>query len=139
MVGVYNCDVNTQVPGKEGLFKKGRKDNESHVYAVIEDAMVYGHLLDSNSRPEAAEVGVYRPFSGPMSTTPPSPPPIRKASKASEVESSLMPMTDSETYTFAHRNTEELKSKGDANVSGNGTVGKSLPENNEQEHVVDRL
>ncbi|XP_066485276.1 CUB domain-containing protein 1 [Tiliqua scincoides] len=140
MVGVYNCNVNTQMPGKEGMFKKGRKNNESHVYAVIEDAMVYGHLLDSSSRPETAEIGVYRPFTGPVSTTPPSPPPIRKASKVPEVEeSSLVPLTDNETYTFAHRTPEELKGKGDADVSGNGSVGKCFLENDEQEHSVERL
>lgn len=140
MVGVYNCNVNTQVPGTEGIFKKGRKNNESHVYAVIEDTMVYGHLLDSNSRPENAEVGVYQPFTGPTSTTPPSPPPIRKASKVPEVEEpSLLPMTDNETYTFAHRSPEEPISKGDTNVSGNGTVGTSLLENSEQEFSVERL
>ncbi|KAL8165515.1 UNVERIFIED_CONTAM: hypothetical protein K2H54_046689 [Gekko kuhli] len=49
MVGVYNTNVNTQLPTKPGVFKKGRKNNESHVYAVIEDTMVYGHLLDNEN------------------------------------------------------------------------------------------
>ncbi|XP_044312163.1 CUB domain-containing protein 1 isoform X1 [Varanus komodoensis] len=139
MVGVYNTNINTQIPGRQGIFKKERKKNESHVYAVIDEAMVYGHLLDNSVRPENAEVGVYRPFSGPMITTPPSPPPIRKASKAPETEESLpMLMTDNENYTFTCRPAEEPQSNGDVNVSGNGTVdSKSLLEQNKEETVAE--
>ncbi|XP_053121986.1 CUB domain-containing protein 1 [Hemicordylus capensis] len=137
MVGVYNSNVNTQMPGKPGKFKK-RKNNESHVYAVIDDVMVYGHLLDASSRPENAEIGVYRPFSGPVSTLPPSPPPIRKISKVSNPEeSSFIPLTDNETYTFAHRAPEEPKSNGDINVSGNGNVSSALLEKSGQENSVE--
>nr|XP_046183436.1 CUB domain-containing protein 1 [Oncorhynchus gorbuscha] len=35
---------NIFIPG-DGMFPKTRSDNESHVYASIEDTMVYGHLL----------------------------------------------------------------------------------------------
>ncbi|KAK9396485.1 CUB domain-containing protein 1 [Crotalus adamanteus] len=55
VVGVYNANVNTLLPGRQGIFKKERKKNDSHVYAVIEDVMVYGHLLDNSTRPEMAE------------------------------------------------------------------------------------
>ncbi|XP_061442907.1 CUB domain-containing protein 1 isoform X2 [Rhineura floridana] len=137
MVGVYNTNVNTQMPRKKGIFKKRRKTNVSHVYAVIDDTMVYGHLLDNSMKPENAEIGVYQPFSGPMSTTPPSPPPFRKESKVSDMDASLMLMTDNENYTFAHRTPEELQSNGDVNVSGNRNVGQSLPEKNEQENSVE--
>ncbi|XP_039192057.1 CUB domain-containing protein 1 isoform X3 [Crotalus tigris] len=134
VVGVYNANVNTLLPGRQGIFKKERKKNDSHVYAVIEDVMVYGHLLDNSTRPEMAEVGVYRPFSGPVSTTPPSPPPIRKISKSSDLqEPSDMLVTDSENYTFACHVPEDIHN-GDLNVSGNGHMGSR---NNEQGNSVD--
>ncbi|ETE62425.1 CUB domain-containing protein 1 [Ophiophagus hannah] len=134
VVGVYNTNVNTLLPGRQGIFKKERKKNDSHVYAVIEDVMVYGHLLDNSTRSEMAEVGVYRPFSGPVSTTPPSPPPIRKISKSSDQqESTNMLVADSENYTFARHVPEDIHN-GDLNVSGNGHVGSR---NNEQGNSVD--
>lgn len=72
-VGIYNSEANTEAPRRQAFFKKGRKTNESHVYAVIDDTMVYGHLLpekdDSNP-----DVDVYRPFEGPMGDPPPVPP-----------------------------------------------------------------
>ncbi|KAM6451290.1 CUB domain-containing protein 1 isoform 1-T1 [Liasis olivaceus] len=135
VVGVYNTNVNTLLPGRQAIFKKERKKNESHVYAVIDDVMVYGHLLDKSTRPEMAEVGVYRPFSGPVSPIPPSPPPIRKVSKSPDLqESSSMLVTDSENYTFAHHAPEDIQSNGDLNVSGNGHVGSR---NNEQGNSVE--
>ncbi|KAH0627242.1 hypothetical protein JD844_002748 [Phrynosoma platyrhinos] len=139
MVGVYNANVNTQLPVRQGKFKKDRKNNDSHVYAVIDESMVYGHLLDKSTIPETAEVGVYQPFSGPMSTTPPSPPPLRKASKVPETEeSSFMIMTDNENYAFTHCSPGELRGNGDVNVSGNGNVGSEpLLESNEQENSAE--
>ncbi|XP_054848078.1 CUB domain-containing protein 1 [Eublepharis macularius] len=140
VVGVYNTNVNTQLPAKQGVFKKGRKNNESHVYAVIDDTMVYGHLLDNLSRPANAEVGVYRPFTGPVSSRPPSPPPVssfRKMSKLSSTEESSIPVTDNEIYTFAQRALEPLKSNGDTRVSDNGEVGMSLLGKKELENSVE--
>lgn len=139
MVGTYNTDVNTQVPTKPGVFKKGRKNNESHVYAVIDDTMVYGHLLDNLSGPGNAEIGVYQPFTGAMSSRPPSPPPIssfRKMSKLSTTEEPSILMTDNETYTFAHRALEPLKSNGDTHVTSNGEVDTSLLEKKDLENSV---
>ncbi|XP_048367705.1 CUB domain-containing protein 1 [Sphaerodactylus townsendi] len=140
MVGVYNANVNTQLPTKPGIFKKGRKKNESHVYAVIDDTMVYGHLMDSLSGPGNAEVGVYRPFTGPVSSKPPSPPPIssfRKMSKLSTTEESFTPMTDNETYTFNQRAMGPLEKNGDTHVSGNGDVGMSLLGKKELANLVE--
>ncbi|KAJ7322590.1 hypothetical protein JRQ81_018877 [Phrynocephalus forsythii] len=139
MVGVYNSNVNTQLPGRQGLFQKNRKANESHIYAVIDEDMVYGHLLDSSTIPETAEVGVYRPFSGAISTTPPSPPPFRKASKVPDTEeSSFVLVTDNDNYTIGHHAPGELQSNGDMNVSCKGKVSsKSLHENGEQENSVE--
>ncbi|CAB1321122.1 unnamed protein product [Coregonus sp. 'balchen'] len=41
---IYIRKGNIFIPG-DGVFPKTRSDNESHVYASIEDTMVYGHLL----------------------------------------------------------------------------------------------
>ncbi|KAM3927774.1 CUB domain-containing protein 1 [Leptodactylus fuscus] len=72
-VGIYNANVNTQAPRRQAFFKKGRKSNESHIYAVIDDNMVYGHLLPETNGTDP-EVDVYRPFEGPMGDAPPVPP-----------------------------------------------------------------
>ncbi|XP_056374413.1 CUB domain-containing protein 1 [Hyla sarda] len=72
-VGIYNSKVNTEAPRRQAFFKKGRKTNESHIYAVIDDTMVYGHLLQDTNGTDA-EVDVYRPFEGPMGDVPPVPP-----------------------------------------------------------------
>lgn len=140
MVGIYNANINTHVPGREGLFKKRRKDNDSHVYAVIDDAMVYGHLLKESNGSVTPEIDVYRPFEGPMDDTPPTPPPIsfKKATKVSNPEEPpFCPIRDSEPYTFAHRKPEETSSNGDTSVNNNGDVGMSLLENKEQEGLVE--
>uniref|UniRef100_A0A8C0FGM2 CUB domain containing protein 1 n=1 Tax=Bubo bubo TaxID=30461 RepID=A0A8C0FGM2_BUBBB len=124
MVGVYNANVNTQVPGRQGLFTKGRKNNESHVYAVIDDAMVYGHLLKESNGSVAPEVDVYRPFDGPIGSLPPSPPPFsfRKDIKCSSNTEEPPPLTDMDhdTYTF-----------------NNGDTSMSLLENKEQDDLVE--
>ncbi|XP_077382589.1 CUB domain-containing protein 1-like isoform X2 [Festucalex cinctus] len=55
LVSIYNPDgTNFQPgPGHNG-FPKSREDNESHVYASIEDSLVYTHLLR-----KGAEMGIY--------------------------------------------------------------------------------
>ncbi|NXY90490.1 CDCP1 protein, partial [Alcedo cyanopectus] len=141
MVGVYNTNVNTQVPGKQGLFPKGRKNNESHVYAVIEDAMVYGHLLKESNGSVAPEVDVYQPFAGPMGSLPPSPPPFsfRKDIKRCSDTEEPPPVTDTDndSYTFAHRKLEQSDDSGDKNEKNNGDVSMSLLENKEQEGLAE--
>eukprot|EP00063_Salmo_salar_P039104 XP_014013939.1 PREDICTED: CUB domain-containing protein 1-like [Salmo salar] len=60
-------------PEHNGRFPKSRKDNESHIYASIEDTLVYSHLLR-----DGAEMGVYgdqavdvyQSFTGPTETKP---------------------------------------------------------------------
>ncbi|KAB1263823.1 CUB domain-containing protein 1 [Camelus dromedarius] len=78
-VGIYNGNINTQMPMQPKKFQKRRKDNDSHVYAVIDDTMVYGHLLqDSSGSFLQPEVATYQPFQGPMATaTLPTPPPLQ--------------------------------------------------------------
>ncbi|XP_045713074.1 CUB domain-containing protein 1 isoform X1 [Phyllostomus hastatus] len=106
-VGVYNGNVNTQMP-MQPKFPKAPKDIDPHVYAVIEDTMVYGHLLQgSNGSFVQPEVDTYRPFQGPMGDCPPSPPPI--CSRAPTVKLApedpcpgFSPGSESEPYTFSH-------------------------------------
>ncbi|XP_060060836.1 CUB domain-containing protein 1 isoform X2 [Erinaceus europaeus] len=105
-VGVYNGNINTQMPMQAKKFPKGRKDSDAHVYAVIEDTMVYGHLLqDSGSSLHQPEVDTYRPFQGPC--FPPTPPSVRSKTPTKKLASeepapSFLPEFDNETYTFSH-------------------------------------
>ncbi|NXG70748.1 CDCP1 protein, partial [Baryphthengus martii] len=136
MVGVYNANVNTQAPVKRGLFPKGRKANESHVYAVIDDAMVYGHLLKESNGSLPPEVDVYRPFDGRVGSLPPSPPPLSfrkdlKCSSSTE-EPPLVTDTDLDTYTFAHQKSERSEDSGEKNEN-HGDTSTSLLENEEEE------
>uniref|UniRef100_A0A674K5X0 CUB domain containing protein 1 n=1 Tax=Terrapene triunguis TaxID=2587831 RepID=A0A674K5X0_9SAUR len=111
-VGTYNANINTHMPGRQGLFKKRRQDNDSHVYAVIDDAMVYGDLLKESNGSVNPEVDVYRPFDGPVGDTPPTPPPIsfKRTTKISNSEElPFCPERDSEPYTFAHHKPEETR------------------------------
>ncbi|NXS51712.1 CDCP1 protein, partial [Brachypteracias leptosomus] len=142
MVGVYNTQVNTQPPGPRGLFPKGRKANESHVYAVIDDAMVYGHLLKESNGSLTPEVDVYRPFEGPVGTLPPSPPPFsfRKDIKRSSTTEEPPPGgedTDQDTYTFAHQKSERLEDDGDKNEQNSGDTSTSLLEKKDHDALVE--
>ncbi|XP_077034267.1 CUB domain-containing protein 1 isoform X1 [Agelaius phoeniceus] len=141
MVGVYNDNVNTQMPGRKGSFRKGRQNNESHVYAVIDDAVVYGHLLKESNGSVSPEVDVYRPFDGPIGSTPPSPPPfsfkkdIKRSSNPEEEPLPLMDI-DQDTYTFAHQKSGQSEDNGDANKKDKGDTGIPLLENKEQDGLV---
>ncbi|NWU99911.1 CDCP1 protein, partial [Upupa epops] len=141
MVGIYNDNVNTQAPGKQGMFTKGRKNNESHVYAVIDDAVVYGHLLKESNGSNTPEVDVYQPFGGPMGSLPPSPPPFsfRKDIKRSpNTEESAPPVdTKQDTYIFAHQKSERPENSQETNESSNGDTSMSLLENKEQDGLVE--
>ncbi|XP_028927055.1 CUB domain-containing protein 1 [Ornithorhynchus anatinus] len=118
-VGIYNSSVNIQAPGQAEKFRKRRKDNDSHVYAVIEDTMVYRDLL-KGSNGSVPEVDVYRPFEGPTASVPPSPPPIcsRAGTKRPSTEdfSSFLPVSESEPYTFSHPKPDEQTVNGDTAV-----------------------
>lgn len=66
------------LPGN-ATFPKSRADNESHVYASIDDPTMYGHVLDKNQPAEVDngawsnghQVDSYRPFTGPSDSIPP--------------------------------------------------------------------
>ncbi|XP_059340606.1 CUB domain-containing protein 1 [Ammospiza nelsoni] len=142
MVGVYNDNVNTQMPGRKGSFRKGRQNNESHVYAVIDDAVVYGHLLKESNGSVSPEVDVYRPFDGPIGSMPPSPPPfsfrkdIKRSSNPKEEPLPLMDI-DQDNYTFAHQKSGQSEDNGDANKKDKGDTSVPLLENKERDGLVE--
>ncbi|XP_071757717.2 CUB domain-containing protein 1a isoform X1 [Centroberyx gerrardi] len=72
-VSIYNPNGTSFLPGHNG-FPKSREDNESHVYASIEDTLVYTHLLRRGEEMGVyGEVDTYRSFTGP---TEPHKPPV---------------------------------------------------------------
>lgn len=107
-IGVYNGNINTQIPLQPKKFPQVQKDHDAHVYAVIDDTMVYGHLLqDSNGSFIQPEVATYQPFQGPTEDRPPSflkqyskDPTVKLATR--ESAPGLHPESDSEPYTFSH-------------------------------------
>ncbi|XP_044150896.1 CUB domain-containing protein 1 [Bufo gargarizans] len=109
-VGIYNSKVNTEAPRRQAFFKKGRKTNESHIYAVIDDTMVYGHLLPETEGTHP-EVDVYQPFEGPMGDAPPVPPitfpngnakeDVKDGSDIIMEEPLALSMKDNEIYIFS--------------------------------------
>ncbi|KAM6169269.1 CUB domain-containing protein 1 [Rhynchocyon petersi] len=108
VVGIYNGNINTQMPRQPRKLPKGRKDDDSHEYAVIDDTMVYGHLLqDCNGSFHQPEVDTYRPFQGPMGNCPPSPPPIFSRAPTAKLTTEepppcFSPESENEPYTFSH-------------------------------------
>ncbi|XP_041104316.1 CUB domain-containing protein 1-like [Polyodon spathula] len=81
---IYNPNVNTFFPGHP-LFSKGRRDNDSHIYADIDETMMYGQLLRERGMTPLPEVDIYRPFEGPVGDRPPTPPPLFNRGKTKEV------------------------------------------------------
>ncbi|XP_068092431.1 CUB domain-containing protein 1-like [Hyperolius riggenbachi] len=128
-VGIYNSEVNTEVPRRQAFFKKGRKTNESHVYAVIDDTMVYGHLLQETDHPNP-DVDVYRPFEGPMGEAPPVPPLKfpNGSSREDKVEDPLAhSMKENEIYTISEPILRQPVENEDTSIpyieeSENGTI-----------------
>lgn len=65
------------LPGN-ATFPKSRADNESHVYASIDDPTMYGHFVDKNQPAEVDngawsnghQVDAYHPFTGPSNSIP---------------------------------------------------------------------
>ncbi|KAG7469869.1 hypothetical protein MATL_G00133440 [Megalops atlanticus] len=91
-VSIYNPNGNTYLPGHP-LFPKTRADNESHIYASIDDTMVYGHLLQESSYPVpmnsyhgTPQVDIYRSFTGPVEAPPPPLPHDRVMKPHTEIE-----------------------------------------------------
>ncbi|XP_018621445.1 CUB domain-containing protein 1 [Scleropages formosus] len=70
-VSIYNPNGNVFVPGIS-QFPKTRENNESHVYASIDETLIYGHLLKKTEQDKdqdtfrSPQTDVYRTFTGPM-------------------------------------------------------------------------
>uniref|UniRef100_A0A4W3ITY4 CUB domain-containing protein 1 n=1 Tax=Callorhinchus milii TaxID=7868 RepID=A0A4W3ITY4_CALMI len=97
-VGIYNPGVNANVPGRRWKFGKGRKDNDSHIYAVIDENQIYGPRFNTLRMDSIPEVDVYQPFTGPMGDIAPTPPARR--SRPGPEDSFSFPLT------CTHRNIE---------------------------------
>jgi len=70
-VSIYNPAGTTFLPGQTHL--PGSEEDEYHVYASIEDTLVYTHLLKKlETQEDDEQVDTYRPFTGP--TDPHKPP-----------------------------------------------------------------
>ncbi|XP_056154697.1 CUB domain-containing protein 1 [Lampris incognitus] len=74
---IYIGKSNIFLPG-DRHFSKARSDNESHVYASIDETMVYGHLLPNSSYADSMQdhfngmqVDSYQTFMGPTDGDPP--------------------------------------------------------------------
>ena len=73
---IYIGKGNMFLPG-DGMFPKTRADNDSHVYASIDETMVYGHLLQDQGYMENIQehfqgtpVDSYRTFTGQVDVPP---------------------------------------------------------------------
>uniref|UniRef100_UPI00398E6621 CUB domain-containing protein 1-like n=1 Tax=Pristiophorus japonicus TaxID=55135 RepID=UPI00398E6621 len=119
-LGIYNPGVNSRVPGRRGKFGKGRQDNESHIYAVIDEDRVYTDHFGKSGMLSIPEVDVYRPFEGPMDSLPPMLPPPRSTTPK-DASPEAVPMVSNDLYTFSVRKQELEKSNGEmVTFLGNG-------------------
>ncbi|XP_048881816.1 CUB domain-containing protein 1-like isoform X2 [Brienomyrus brachyistius] len=62
-VSIYNPNGNFIAPGHPQI-PKTRADSESHIYAYIDDTMVYTHLFQESDM-DGMQVDAYRSFTGP--------------------------------------------------------------------------
>ncbi|KAE8597008.1 hypothetical protein XENTR_v10016322 [Xenopus tropicalis] len=126
-VGIYNANVKIELSKRQRMQRKGRKQKESHVYAVIDDTMVYGHLMKDTSglaSPEA-NVDVYQPFQGPMGEAPPVPPLNRISKDKVNEDSFASSIRLNEFYSFTKSEFNEPVEHEDTSMmaeQGNGPV-----------------
>ncbi|KAM9308220.1 CUB domain-containing protein 1 [Gastrophryne carolinensis] len=125
-VGIYNSRVNTEAPRRQAFFKKARRDNESHVYAVIDDTMIYGHLLKETNG-SIQDVDIYRPFEGPMGDPPPVPPVRSPNGSAKTMDPLARSMKENEIYMISEPIVQQPVENEDTSIpyiedSENGTV-----------------
>lgn len=109
-VSIYNPAGTTFLPGQSHL--PGSEEDEYHVYASIEDTLVYTHLLrkmetqeegpvdaDGPSVPRrlpvTPEVGIYRPFTG----APLAGPPVPQANRPSSPDMVLNDLYDPDGHS----------------------------------------
>uniref|UniRef100_A0A4W3I9J0 CUB domain-containing protein n=1 Tax=Callorhinchus milii TaxID=7868 RepID=A0A4W3I9J0_CALMI len=111
-VGIYNPGVNANVPGRRWKFGKGRKDNDSHIYAVIDENQIYGPRFNTLRMDSIPEVDVYQPFTGPMGDIAPTPP-ARRSRPGPEDSVGTVPMVDNALYRASIQKSELGKSNGE--------------------------
>ncbi|XP_067905990.1 CUB domain-containing protein 1-like [Heterodontus francisci] len=124
-LGIYNPGVNNHMPGRRQKFGKRRQDNDSHIYAVIDEDRVYADYFNKSRMLSIPEVDVYRSFEGPMGNVPPTLPPPRSAtSKSASPEA--VPMVSNDLYTFSVKKQDVEKSNGEmVTFLGNGEKDSS--------------
>ncbi|XP_055504821.1 CUB domain-containing protein 1-like [Leucoraja erinacea] len=91
--GIYNPSAGR---GKR-RFGKSREDNESHIYAVIDEDRVYAAQFHKAQLVSIPEVDVYRPFQGPMGDQPPSRGPLPDAMVTNEIYTFVVKKQDAGT------------------------------------------
>ncbi|XP_078055811.1 CUB domain-containing protein 1-like [Mustelus asterias] len=124
-LAIYNPSVNSRMLARRRKFAKGRQDNDSHIYAVIDEDRVYADYFSRSGALSIPEVDVYRSFNGPMGNAPPVlPPPRSVTSKNASPEA--MPMVTNDLYTFSVKKQDVEKSNGEISTFlGNGEKSSS--------------
>ncbi|XP_059801670.1 CUB domain-containing protein 1 isoform X1 [Hypanus sabinus] len=123
-VGIYNPSVNTHRPRHQRKFGKTRQENESHIYAVIDEDRVYTDYFNNTQFLPIPEVDVYRPFQGPMGNVLPTlPPPRGTVPKGSNPET--VPMVSNDLYTFSVKKADVENNGETVTFLGNGEKDSS--------------
>ncbi|XP_051872193.1 CUB domain-containing protein 1 isoform X2 [Pristis pectinata] len=123
-LGIYNPSVNNHIPRHRWKFGKTRQENESHIYAVIDEDRVYADHFNKPQLLSIPEVDVYRPFQGPMGSVPPTlPPPRGTIPKGSSPEA--MPMVSNDLYTFSMKKVDVENNGEMVSFLGNGEKDSS--------------
>ncbi|XP_072366177.1 CUB domain-containing protein 1-like [Scyliorhinus torazame] len=124
-LAIYNPGVNSRMLARRRKFAKGRQDNDSHIYAVIDEDRVYADYFNKSGMLSIPEVDVYRSFDGPMGNEPPALPPPRSAT-SKDGSPRADPMVVNDLYTFSIRKENAEKSNGEmATFLGNGDKSSS--------------
>ncbi|XP_069769559.1 CUB domain-containing protein 1 isoform X2 [Narcine bancroftii] len=104
-LAIYNPGVKQRAHRrKQG---KTRQDNESHIYAVINEDRMYSDYFYKDQMPSMPEVDVYRPFQGPMGNVHPGlPPPRGHVPTGTSAEDANMVANELYTFTAKKQDTE---------------------------------
>lgn len=84
-MSIYNPNGTTFLPGQNGFPQT--PEDDSHVYASIEDTLVYTHLLRKGEELGVyGESGTFRPVTGPQEQRYSQKPPVSKSTSADNME-----------------------------------------------------
>ncbi|XP_041039113.1 CUB domain-containing protein 1-like [Carcharodon carcharias] len=109
-LSIYNPGVNSRMLARRRKFVKGRQDNDSHIYAVIDEDRIYADYFNKPGMLSIPEVDVYRSFNGPI--MPPNLPPPRGAT-SKDASPEAVPMVSNDLYTFSVKKRDVEKSNGE--------------------------